>query len=151
MIDSALPPVKARFSVNILENTQSELLFLKRSQATKFGPGLWGFPAGHIEQGESPHDCALRELGEEIGIIFEIEELASVGPVRDSFFGGIYELYLYHHRWHQGEVTLNHEHTDFSWVARDAYRNYSVMDGIDEDIRYFNIWPERYLNKGKLP
>ncbi|HDI11757.1 MAG TPA: NUDIX domain-containing protein [Candidatus Acetothermia bacterium] len=30
--------------------------------------GHWGFPKGHIEEGESPLDAALREVAEEVGI-----------------------------------------------------------------------------------
>jgi 8-oxo-dGTP pyrophosphatase MutT (NUDIX family) len=29
---------------------------------------IWGFPKGHIEEGESERDAALREIGEEAGI-----------------------------------------------------------------------------------
>ena len=146
-----LPPVKDRFSVNIIENIHFELLLLKRSTESKFGPGLWGFPAGHIDPGETPGECALRELKEEIGPVFTTEPLASMGPVRDSYYGGVYEIYLYHHRWLDGEIKLNHEHSQYAWVGREEYKKYPVMDGIDEDIRYFGIWPLKFLNKGKLP
>jgi 8-oxo-dGTP pyrophosphatase MutT (NUDIX family) len=58
---------KARFSICLLENKQHELLFLKRASNAKLGAKQWGFPAGHIEAGESPLECATRELLEEIG------------------------------------------------------------------------------------
>ncbi len=147
------PPaaIEARFSINIVENFASELLLLKRSTNTKFGPGLWGFPAGHIDPGETADECALRELNEEIGSVFEIESLAQKGPVRDSYYGGVYEIYLFHRRWLSGEVILNNEHTAYAWVGREEYKRYPVMNGIDEDIRYFNIWPLEFLNADKLP
>ena len=89
MHQQTLPSIKARFSINVVENSNSELLLLKRSKASKFGPGLWGFPAGHIDPSESPEECALRELKEEIGPVFTIEYLSSMGPVRDSYYGAI--------------------------------------------------------------
>lgn len=143
--------IKARFSINVLENDRNEILLLKRGQHTSIGPGLWGFPAGHIEQHETPEACSLRELKEEIGDQFKVELLHEIGPVHDSFYGGIYEIHLYHYRWLNGEIHLNHEHTEFAWVSKEDFRNYTVMDGIDEDIRYFGIWPRKYLNTGKLP
>ena len=109
-------------------------------------PGLWGFSAGHIEAGESAETCALRELEEEIGANFSIERLAILEPVRDHYYGGVYEINLFHHRWLGGEVELNHEHSQYAWVNRQDYKRYAVMDGIDEDIRYLDIWPLEFLN-----
>lgn len=143
--------IKARFSINVLENSKNELLLLKRSTNTEFGPGLWGFPAGHIEENENPQECALRELDEEIGTTHRIKLIRNLEPVRDSFYGGVYEIYIFHFRWISGDIVLNHEHTDFAWVNKYNYTHYDVMDGIDEDIRYLGIWPTKYLNSEKLP
>lgn len=151
MNEAALPPVEARFSINVIENLDGELLLLKRSAKTRFGPELWGFVAGHIETGESPKECAMRELREEIGEAFTLEALKEFGPVRDSYYGGVYEIYLFHYLWLGGAIRLNHEHSDYTWVSRENYRDYKVMNGIDEDIRYLGIWPIEYLNQDKLP
>lgn len=140
-----------RFAINVLENSNNEILLLKRSPRARLGPGLWGFPAGHIEDGESPEDCAWRELTEEIGRDFESEIIARLDPMRDTFYGGIYEIHLFHHRWIGGNVHLNAEHTDQTWVGKETFRDYDVMDGIDEDIFYLGIWPVEYLNPTKLP
>ena len=144
-------PVQACFSINILENKQNEILLLKRNQAAELGPGLWGFPAGHIREREDPAHCALREMHEEIGKDIIIYLLQQFGPVRDSFYGGIYQIYLFHYRWHGGTIVLNEEHTEYAWVGPAEYKNYPVMDGLDEDIVYLNIWPKKYLNQNKLP
>ena len=143
--------VNNRFSINIIENAQNQILLLKRTVGAVLGPGLWGFPAGHIEENETPDECSERELREEIGDNHVIELVNRLGPVRDSFYGGIYRIYLYHYRWLAGDVLLNHEHTDHAWVGKEQFRNYEVMDGIDEDLLYFKIWPREYLNENKLP
>jgi 8-oxo-dGTP pyrophosphatase MutT (NUDIX family) len=41
---------------------------VKRSVAATFMPGVWVFPGGAIERGETPAQCAARELREEAGI-----------------------------------------------------------------------------------
>ena len=142
---------KARFSINIIENSNNELLLLKRHASAELGPGLWGFPAGHINKNETPEQCALRELSEEIGTDYDIELLQQLGPVRDTFYGGIYQIHLFHYRWNKGTILLNHEHTEYHWVNAENYRNYNVMDGLDEDILYLDIWPKKYLDINKLP
>lgn len=38
----------------------------------------WGFPKGHLEEGESPAEAALRETGEETGL----DDLILQGPIR---------------------------------------------------------------------
>lgn len=148
--DSNLYP-EGRFAISLLENRENALLFLKRAADARLGAGLWGFPAGHIEPGEGPEACALREIHEEIGGGCRILLLNRLGPVRDTFYGGVFEIHLFHYRWHGGVVSLNDEHSAYAWVGRDDYRAYPVMDGIDEDIAYFGIWPRRFLNADRLP
>jgi 8-oxo-dGTP pyrophosphatase MutT (NUDIX family) len=45
-----------------------EVLMVRRSTEASFMPGVWVFPGGMIEQGESAAECAARELAEEAGI-----------------------------------------------------------------------------------
>jgi len=140
-----------RLSINVVENRGREILLLRRNPHARLGAGLWGFPAGRIEPRETPSQCALRELAEEIGAEHRIASIATLGPIRDTFYGGIFEIYLFHHRWLAGRIVLNHEHTQYAWVGRKMYKCYSVMDGIDEDLAYLDVWPHRFLNQDKLP
>ncbi len=147
---STQPPV-ARYALNLLQNEAGELLLLKRAEDARLGPGLWGLPAGKIEAGESAEAAALREMGEEIGLDYEVELLRYLGPLRDTYYGGIYEIHLFHRRWRAGQVVLNHEHSEFAWVGPARFRDYPVMDGIDEDIALLGFWPQRYLNPERVP
>lgn len=45
-----------------------KLLFIKRSLTVKSLPGIWLFPTGTIEPGESPRDTAIREAKEELNL-----------------------------------------------------------------------------------
>jgi 8-oxo-dGTP pyrophosphatase MutT (NUDIX family) len=45
-----------------------EVLMVKRSVVATFMPGVWVFPGGAIDPGETPTQCAARELREEAGI-----------------------------------------------------------------------------------
>ncbi|WP_133715920.1 MULTISPECIES: NUDIX hydrolase [Methylocaldum] len=60
-------------------NDLEEILLQKRSRTKDINPGLWDTSAaGHVDWGESYDDCAMRELGEELGI-------ASRSPLRFLF------------------------------------------------------------------
>ncbi len=57
-------------SVHILVfNSAGDLFLQKRSMSKDNDPGLWdSSAAGHLDSGEDYHSCAIRELGEELGI-----------------------------------------------------------------------------------
>lgn len=138
-------------SINVLENTRGRLLMLKRAAHLFPGGGLWSFPGGRLDQAEAFLAGSRRELHEEIGTDHALELLASAGPVRDSFYGGIYRIHLFHYRWRRGRIQLNGEHTAYAWVSQESYRHYQVMAGVDEDLAHLRIWPLSALNREMLP
>lgn len=85
--------------------------------------GHWDFPKGHVEEGESMKETALRELHEETGISEEDVEL------HDGFEETIDYLYrkqgeLSHKkvifflgRTEKEEVTISEEHQGFDWLS----------------------------------
>jgi 8-oxo-dGTP diphosphatase len=140
-----------RYAINVIEDEQDRILLLQRSPGATLGPGLWGFSGGHIEAGETAEQCSMRELDEELGSSHALELCGQLGPVRDTFYGGTFQVFLFHYLWRGGRIRLNEEHTRYEWVAKEDYRAYPVMDGIDEDIDYFGIWPRQFLNPDRLP
>lgn len=56
--------------VGVIENAQGEILVAQRPAGKRFG-GLWEFPGGKREPGESPKDALARELHEELGLQVE--------------------------------------------------------------------------------
>ena len=142
---------KARFSICLLENEQHELLFVRRVSSAKLGAGQWGFPGGHIEGGESPVQCARRELDEEIGKGHALALHEAHAPVRDSFYGGNYEIHLFHFMWTAGDISLNEEHDHYQWVDKANFDKLDTVLGVDEDIYYLGIWPLECLHPDKLP
>ena len=58
-------------------------LLLLGKRVNPDGEGVWQFPGGHLEVGESVSSCAKREVEEEAGI--EINELKHLGYTNDVF------------------------------------------------------------------
>jgi 8-oxo-dGTP diphosphatase len=144
-------PPEARYSICVLEDAAGRLLFLKRASDRSLGAGQWGFPAGHIEPGETPRACALRELAEEIGAKHEISEVNAIGPISDTFYGGGLEIHLFHFRWASGAIELNDEHSEFAWTTKREFENLRVVLGVEEDIVLLGIWPPEMFDPDRLP
>ncbi len=57
-----------------LTNDNGEILLQKRPIGGQMG-GLWEFPGGKVDLGESPESALVRELEEELGIIVAAQDL----------------------------------------------------------------------------
>ncbi|MBD2363173.1 8-oxo-dGTP diphosphatase MutT [Anabaena minutissima FACHB-250] len=69
---TTLPPHKI-IGVAIIWNDQQQILIDRRRQEGSMG-GLWEFPGGKIEFGETVEECIKREIYEELGIVIEVGE-----------------------------------------------------------------------------
>lgn len=57
--------------VGVIWNEQRQILIDRRLQTGVLG-GLWEFPGGKIEPGETVEECIKREIWEELGIAIEV-------------------------------------------------------------------------------
>jgi mutator protein MutT len=71
VINSRLVPKK--IGVAVIRNGQGKILIDRRLSSSLMG-GLWEFPGGKIEAGETVPECIVREIKEELGIKIEINE-----------------------------------------------------------------------------
>lgn len=66
------PPHKI-IGVAVIWNDQQQILIDRRRPEGVMG-GLWEFPGGKIEPGETVEECIQREIQEELGILIEVGE-----------------------------------------------------------------------------
>jgi len=57
----------------VIFNEKNEILCAQRSPSMSLS-GLWEFPGGKIEPGESPEACLIREIREELDCLIEVRE-----------------------------------------------------------------------------
>lgn len=61
-----------------LTDTDGRVLLMRRA-GSGYADGSLGLPAGHVDLGETPTGCAIREVGEELGIEVDPSELHPAG------------------------------------------------------------------------
>lgn len=60
-------------------NPDGRLFMQRRSGSRDLFPGFWeGSLSGHVHSGETPHNAAVRELREELGIITTMKHVAPI-------------------------------------------------------------------------
>lgn len=107
-------------------------MLIAQRPADKNMGGLWEFPGGKLEMGESPEDALIRELREELAI--ETQE-ACLAPLTFASFS--YEKFhllmpLYVCRKWQGTPQAL-EHQALKWVRPQKLRDYD-MPPADEPL-----------------
>ena len=53
-------------------------VLMQRRALSRAHGGLWEFPGGKVEPGESAHGAAVREIAEELGVVIAVESLEPV-------------------------------------------------------------------------
>ncbi|NJM96227.1 MAG: A/G-specific adenine glycosylase [Phormidesmis sp. RL_2_1] len=71
MTESRQPIPHKHIGVAVITDAQGNILIDRRKQEGLLG-GLWEFPGGKIEPGESVEECIRREITEELGIEIEV-------------------------------------------------------------------------------
>jgi len=119
-----------RGAVVILLDPEGRTLLLKRHESSKFAPNKWGFPGGKIEEGETASEAARRETEEETSlVVMGLKDLGRFQFVR-AYLATDYE----------GDVMIDHEHTDWAWVRNDDLGKYdlapNVLEIYDRALKY---------------
>ncbi len=107
------------------------LLIGRRDQKDASGKKiLWSLPKGHIEEGETPEQAALREVAEETGIQSEIEK--SLGVIDFWFMAGGKRIHktVHHYLFRESGGLLAAQESEVDEVA------WFPLDEIIEKLAY---------------
>jgi 8-oxo-dGTP diphosphatase len=109
-----------RVGVGVIIQKDGHVLLLRRRNV--HGAGSWSTPGGHLEFGESPEACAIREAQEETGV--EIVEIRFRAVTNDVFEAeGKHSITLWMEaRYVAGEPAIHaaYEMDQVGWFPWDA-------------------------------
>lgn len=103
-----------RIGVAVIKNLQGQILIDRRLPQGLHG-GLWEFPGGKIERGETVEECIKREINEELGMEIEVGSHL---------------------------ITIEHTYSDFqiTLIAHHCYHRLGVPQPLEcEEIRWVSI------------
>jgi|TARA_R110000765_G_scaffold42271_1_gene89464 8-oxo-dGTP pyrophosphatase MutT (NUDIX family) len=114
-----MAPVSA---VVVILNKRDEVLILQRPHWIDWAPDKWALPGGSIEENESPLTAAIRETKEETTL--DVRKLKIINLTLDN------PIAPYYTRYYTGNVQIDFEHTDWTWVARADIETYDLAPGV---------------------
>lgn len=120
----------------LLVNDKDEVLLLLRDDFPHIKyPNMWDIPGGNVEEGETPEECIIREMMEEMGILLTdiqlFEKRAFPDRIEHTFWKRI-NLDIARIELHEGQI--------LRWFSKDeALATKLAFD--------FNITIEAFFNK----
>ena len=116
----------------VLLDGEGRVLIAKRPEGRSLA-GLWEFPGGKVEPGESPERALVRELAEELGIDIAAADLTPLTFVSHAYPGFHLLMPLFVCRSWRGEARP-HEGQELAWVKPSELVSYA-MPPADEPLK----------------
>ena len=110
---------------------EGETFLIGRRGPNEKSPGMWEFPGGKLEEGESLQDCIKRELKEELSIDADIGALYC--SYTYTYPHVSYELYFYKITSFKGEP-IKSAHDKLEWERLENFNKYDFLPGDDPVI-----------------
>jgi 8-oxo-dGTP diphosphatase len=108
----------------VLVDVEGRILLAQRP-AGKTMAGLWEFPGGKVDLGETPETALIRELGEELGIDVRLRDLVPLSFASHSYPGFHLLMPLYTCREWSG-IPAPREGQRLAWVRPPDLADYPM-------------------------
>ena len=111
-----------------LEQNGCYLMLHRTKKEKDINKDKWIGIGGHLEEGESPEECLVREMMEETGVTPLSPKLrGSITFVSDRY--GTEYMFLYSAEAYQGELSSDCPEGDLQWVEKDRISSLPLWEG----------------------
>ncbi|MBQ8750241.1 MAG: 8-oxo-dGTP diphosphatase MutT [Alphaproteobacteria bacterium] len=117
----------------IIFNEKNEILIGQRPEGKDLA-GLWEFPGGKKEEGETIKECIVREIREELDVECEVGEFLL--EVVKEYKHGEFKLEVYKSRIKDASSMKALVHQDLKWVSIAKLDNYEFPPADIDIIKY---------------
>ena len=125
--------MKRKGSSIIFINAQRKILLFLRDDIPNIPyPGLWDVPGGHVEKNESPEQCIVREMKEEMNLTLDEFNLFSKIEFKDR----IEYTFWARANFNVDEIVLL-EGQKLKWFTRDEVKRTQLAYGFNEIVEKF--------------
>lgn len=116
-----------------------KFLIVRRSEDKNYYPGIWQFPGGVLEDGETIREGALRELEEETGIYST--EVKEKGEYKwtSPYDGSQMKSHVFLVEVEEKEVQLSREHVEHQWVELSELEDFETFEFIHKDLEAVDV------------
>ncbi len=120
----------------LVKHSDGSYLLMKRDLNKHHG-GLWeATSGGSALKGETPLECAKRELFEETGIV--ATNIKEVGRVVEKNKNSIYVEFICYTNWHKSNISFQKGETiAYKWVSKDTLINMKEDELLTRRIQQF--------------
>ncbi|MFA5125523.1 MAG: NUDIX hydrolase [archaeon] len=117
---------------------ENEFLFLKTGNHKKLA-GLWGVPAGKLEEGEKPIHAMIRETKEETGIDIAKKDFKEFKTVYIKYpeMDFIYNMFYTKLKQKPKIIMDGKEHSEYKWVTEKEALKLQLIPDEGECIKMF--------------
>jgi len=128
VIGDDLPPLPYLKTILVaavlLIDADGRILLAQRPEGKSMA-GLWEFPGGKVEKGETPEYALIRELHEELGIMTGVDCLQPVTFASHSYDDFHLLMPVFACRTWKG-MPMGQEGQALKWVSKHDLKNYSM-------------------------
>jgi len=117
----------------IIVDKNKKILIGQRPEG-KALPGLWEFPGGKLEDGETVEQCIIREIKEELNVCCKVGRFLL--SVSKEYEHGDFKLMVYEATIQDMEHLKANVHQDLRWVSPFEMKNYEFPPADVEIIEY---------------